>query len=165
MDVVKYKTRIFNFLFKLLQTNSTAEAIAAGFTIGSVIALLPTPFFGVFLGVLATILFKKINKLAVAAAFTVWNPLVQAPLYWLSYMLGGLLFKPDPTMKFDLAIFDQLYHYSSRFLLGNLLIVIILTPLIYLAAYRLAQLFLASHRMQTLVRKRHLQSLKRKHQA
>ncbi|MFP4089779.1 MAG: DUF2062 domain-containing protein [Cyclobacteriaceae bacterium] len=149
---MKIKDRFFKFLFNLLQSNSTPEAIAAGFALGTSIAILPTPGFGIFLALFITVFFKKINKLAIAAAFTIWNPLVQAPLYWLSYVLGGLLFKPDPSLKFDIAIFDQLYHYSSRFLLGNLLIVIIITPIVYVVAYRFAQVFLRSQTMQEMVR-------------
>lgn len=135
----------------ILKSDSGAESIAMGFSLATLIAILPTPGFGIFLSLFIALFFKKINKVAILASFVVWNPLVLAPVYWLSYILGDALYQPDPSIHFDLAIFNQLYHYSGKFILGNATIAITCAILGYLLVFSLGQRYLRKKRILHLV--------------
>lgn len=142
MKIDKFKEQIIRQTKEILKSKSSPESIAMGFSLGTLIAILPTPGFGVFIALFIAIFFKKMSKLAILISFTFWNPIIVAPLYWLSYELGGLFFTPNPSIQFDLAIFDQLYHYSGRFILGNAMIALLLSPLSYLTVYFLTAKYL-----------------------
>lgn len=106
----------------LINTQASPESLALGFATGTLIAILPTPGFGIFIGLFLALLFKKINKLSLIIAFSVWNPFLLIPVYGLCYLLGDLLFTPDPNIRFTYQLFNEIYHYSGKFIVGNLLI-------------------------------------------
>lgn len=147
----QYKIKIFKQVKEILKSNSSPESIAMGFSLGTLIAILPTPGFGVFIALFIALFFKKLNKLGIMVSFTVWNPILVAPLYWLSYEIGDAFFRPDPSIKFDLALFDQLYHYSGKFIFGNALIAILLSCISYFAVYLIAQRYLRNKGVENLL--------------
>jgi len=154
MRFTDLRSKLKEYLEDILKTNSSPESIAMGFSLATLIAILPTPGFGIFIALFIALIFKKINKVAIMAAFVVWNPLVLAPLYWLSYMLGDLFYKPDPSMQFDIAIFNQLYHYSGKFILGNATLASIFAFASYFITYALAQQYLRKKRLQRIMETR-----------
>lgn len=133
--------KLIEYLQNLLKAQASTQSVALGFAVGTLIALLPTPGFGIFIGLFLAILFKKINKIGIVAAFSVWNPLMVIPAYWVSYLLGDLVFQPDPNMKFDLEIATQVYHTSGKFLVGNFFIAVLTAILSYYAIFRLITLY------------------------
>jgi uncharacterized protein len=139
MGLNQYKIKIIKQIKEILKSKSSPEYIAMGFSLGTLIAILPTPGFGIFIALFISLLFKRINKLGILVSFTVWNPVLVAPLYWLSYELGDSFFTPNPSIHFDLALFDQLYHYSGKFIFGNALIAMLLSCLSYFAVYLITQ--------------------------
>jgi uncharacterized protein len=151
MNISNLRSKIIGYHDDILRSNGSAESIAMGFSLATLIAILPTPGFGLFLALFVALFFKKINKVAIVASFAIWNPLVLAPVYWLSYILGDVLYQPDPSMHFDLAIFNQLYHYSGKFILGNATIAITCAILGYLLIYSLAQNYLRKKKIQLLL--------------
>lgn len=151
MKISNLRSKIIGYHDDMLKSNSSAESIAMGFSLATLIAILPTPGFGIFLSLFIALFFKKINKVAIVASFAIWNPLVLAPVYWLSYILGDVLYQPDPSMHFDLAIFNQLYHYSGKFILGNATIAITFAILGYLFVFTLAQNYLRKKKIQLLL--------------
>lgn len=106
----------------LAESNATPSSIALGFATGTLIAILPTPGFGIFIALLLALIFKNINKIGIIAAFSVWNPLILVPTYWLCYLLGDSVFTPDPSLHFDYELINQIYHHSGKFLIGNFFI-------------------------------------------
>lgn len=129
--------KIIRYCRKLLQTNASPESISLGFAVGTLIAILPTPGFGIFIGLFLAILFKKINKIGLVAAFSVWNPLLLLPAYWFSYLIGDLVFQPDPAIKFASEYINQVYHNSGKFLVGNCFLAIITASMSYYAIFYL----------------------------
>lgn len=109
----------------LAESNAAPSSIALGFATGTLIAILPTPGFGIFIALLLAFIFKNINKIGVIAAFSVWNPLILVPTYWLCYVLGDSVFTPDPSIHFNYALINQIYHHSGKFLIGNLFIALL----------------------------------------
>ncbi|MBU0979625.1 MAG: DUF2062 domain-containing protein [Nanoarchaeota archaeon] len=110
---------------EVLKTKKSAHSIALGFAIGTFIAVLPTFGFGLLVGFLIILIFKRVNKFSLIGAFIIWNPLTLALLYYLSYELGNLLFGPKPLVNIDLTIFEQAYHFTLRFLVGNAILAVI----------------------------------------
>ncbi len=151
MNTAKLRSKIVAYHDDILKSNGSAESVAMGFSLATLIAILPTPGFGVFLALFIALFFKKINKVAIVASFAFWNPLVLAPIYWLSYVLGDSLYQPNPSTHFDLAIFNELYHYSGKFILGNATIAISFSILGYLFMYTLAQNYLRKKQIQQIV--------------
>lgn len=121
----------------LISTQASPESMALGFATGTLIAILPTPGFGIFVGLFFAMLFKNIHKLGVIIAFTLWNPFVLIPVYWLCYMLGDLLFTPNPNIHFTYQLVNEIYHYSGKFMIGNLLIAFPAAIASYYAVYHL----------------------------
>ena len=64
-------------------------------------------------------------------AFAVFNPLVLAPIYLLSYRLGYVIFGNLPVVRYDMVLLDQIYHFSRRFLIGNLMLAVIIAIICY----------------------------------
>jgi uncharacterized protein (DUF2062 family) len=151
MSISKIRHKLISYSKEILKSNGNPESIAMGFSLGTLIAILPTPGFGIFLALFIALFFKKINKIAIVASFTLWNPLILAPIYWFSYELGDLFYTPDPSIKFDLAIFDQLYHYSGKFILGNATIALIMSTMGYVVIYTLVQKYLKKRDIQQLL--------------
>lgn len=151
MKISKFKENIVRQFKDILKSNSSPESLAMGFSLGTLIAILPTPGFGVFVALFIALFFKKINKVAILASFTFWNPVIVAPIYWLSFELGHLFFTPDPSIRFDMAIFDQLYHYSGKFILGNAMIAIFMSTISYVIVYFLAVKYLRKKSIQGLL--------------
>lgn len=151
MKKLDIRSKLNKYREDILKSNGSPESIAMGFSLATLIAILPTPGFGVFLALFIALFFKKINKIAIVASFAIWNPLVLAPIYWLSYLLGNTIFHPDPSMHFDLAIFNQLYHYSGRFILGNATIAISFAIIGYLVVLALVQHYMKKKTVQSMV--------------
>lgn len=151
MNIPNLRSKLIGYHNEILKSNSSAESIAMGFSLATLIAILPTPGFGIFLALFIALFFKKINKIAIVASFAIWNPLALAPVYWFSYALGDALYQPDPSMHFDLAIFNELYHYSGKFILGNATIAITFAILGYLLVFSLAQNYLRKKKIQHLL--------------
>ena len=109
----------------------TPHDIASGFAIGTFIALLPTFGFSILLAFVFLALFPTINRPAALLALAIWNPLVQVPIYTLSYQIGDLLFSSAPLLSYKFEILNQIYYFTRRFLIGHLLLTIIITVISY----------------------------------
>ncbi len=151
MKINKLRKDLVRQFKAIMKSNSSPESMAMGFSLGTLIVILPTPGFGIFIALFIALLFKKINKVAILASFTLWNPIIIAPIYWLSFELGNLIFRPDPSIKFDLAILDQLYHYSGKFMLGNVMIAIFMSIISYMAVYLLAVKYLRKEKVEEIL--------------
>jgi len=130
---------------KLLLGDFTPHSIALGLAIGTLVTLLPTFGFSALLALLLIFIFPNINRPAIFISLIVWNPLVQIPIYGLSFQLGTMLFTDAPLVKYDVEILNQLYSFTRRFLVAHLIIVCGITVAVYIAtrtgfAYRARRL-------------------------
>lgn len=123
-----------------LAVRSSDHDIALGFTIGTLISILPTPGFNVLLGALVIAFYPHTNKLAVFGAMAFYNPIVMIPFYWASYALGGLLFTADPVVQYNVVILDEAVDFTRRYLVGNLIVAITTSAITYPLVRRLARL-------------------------
>ena len=135
----KYKEKIKHHFEEVIQIKTSPHSIALGFAIGTAIALLPTFGLGALIGLVIVLIFPKISKVSLFFAFAIWNPLVLAFLYGIAYELGDWLIGDLPVITYNFWIFNQLFNYSRRFLLGNLIITIFLTILSYIIIFLIAK--------------------------
>jgi len=120
---------------EIIKIRDSPHAIATGFAIGTAIAILPTFGLGALIGLAIALIFKRISKLSLFAAFLVWNPFILAPLTLLDYEIGNFLLKGDSILVHNLEFLEILTHYSKAYLLGNLIVTIIVSSLSYLVIY------------------------------
>jgi hypothetical protein len=130
--VRKFFEKMKGHVRNVLQIKESPHSIAAGFTLGTVIAVLPTFGLGVFIGLGLIVFFKKLSKISMLAAFAIWNAIILAPIYTLSYTIGDLWLRNRPGINFQFEVNKELYIYSIKFLIGNIFLVIIIGILSYL---------------------------------
>lgn len=121
----KYKEKLKKHFQDVLEIKTSPDSVASGFALGSLIAILPTFGLGVFIGVVIILIFKKISKVSMFIAFAVWNPIVLALLYPLEYKIGYTILRSFPVQRFRIEAYNQIFTYTSRFLLGNLILAIV----------------------------------------
>ncbi len=142
----KIKNKIKKHFEEVLRIKTSPHSIALGFAIGSAIALFPTFGLGGLIGLAIVLIFEKVSKLSLFAGLAFWNPLVLIPTYGLSYKIGAFLLKNAPSKTYNLWIFNQLFNYSRRFLLGNLILTITLTLLGYFIVLFLAKRYYRNYK-------------------
>jgi len=81
-------------------------------------------------------------------AITVWNPLLQIPVYFASYRLGCMLLGQTPTIRSDSAWLTLLTESTQSFMVGNLILGVIISTASYLLIHRITLL----HRRKKAVR-------------
>jgi uncharacterized protein (DUF2062 family) len=124
--------RLRDHFTEVIRIKKSPKSIAFGFALGSFIGLLPTPGFGVLLGVLLTLTYTKINKFSLFAGLLLWNPILLVPAYSISYRIGDVLFGEMPVVGIDLPLLDSILHVTRRFLVGNLILASLVSTLSYL---------------------------------
>jgi uncharacterized protein (DUF2062 family) len=138
---VKLIKKLKNHFNKVIRIKKSPHSIALGFAVGSFIALLPTPGFGYLLAFLITITYPRINKFALFAALLLWNPLLLAPAYMLSYRLGDIIFGDIEVVKYDIVLLDQAYNFTRRLLVGSLLIASLISLISYFIVKYMAKAY------------------------
>ena len=128
-DITK---KIKKHLNEVIKIKKEPHSIASGFAIGTFIAILPTFGFGILIGLFVILIFKKISKLSMLAAFAIWNPLILAMMYPLNYATGNFILLNEPTYKYKFEILNQIFLYSRRFMVGSIIIGITLALTSYL---------------------------------
>ena len=142
---------LVGFVQKLANENSTPTSIALGFTLGTFIAILPTPGFGAFLAISLTLVFKVFNRLAVIVAVTIWNPLLLVPLYYLSYRLGSVLLARPIDLHEELSLYEMLSEYTYSFLVGDIILALLIATVSYVGIYRLMTVYIRHQRLRKLL--------------
>ena len=144
MDITKnsvrnYQDNLTKHFKEIFSVRDSPHAIAAGFAIGTAIAVFPTFGLGAIVGVGVVLVFKKISKIALFAAFVVWNAFILTPLAVLEIKIGDYLLRNVPATTYKIEILNELFVYSRGYLLGNIIITIITTAISYLIIYLLAK--------------------------
>lgn len=129
------KEKLVNHFHEVAKTKDSPFSIALGFAIGTFIGVMPTPGFGLLIAVLLALIFKQINKYSLFIALAIFNPLVLAPVYLISYKIGNLILGTSPIVTFT---FDSLYGvilYSVRLLIGLTISAVFLSSISFVLAY------------------------------
>ena len=103
---------------KILSSHSSTHYSALSFAIGAFISIIPTPVFGVFIGIGLTMIFKKLDKVSLIIAFVVLNPIFISPLYAVGFFIGKITFGAEPITHFANQTINNILTYSKDFLFG-----------------------------------------------
>jgi uncharacterized protein (DUF2062 family) len=125
----KLKTR--NHFKKILKLKISPQSIAIGFSVGSLVALFPTFGLAYFVGLGIMAITPKINKISLFLGIAFWNPLILAPIYRYSYKLGSFIMRDLPGHTFEFPFSSDIAKVSLRFIIGNLIIALSISVLIY----------------------------------
>ena len=127
-----FKEKIKKRIQEVLEIKTSPHSIAAGFAIGTLIAILPTFGLGIFIGIVLLFIFKRISKLSMFVSFAIWNPLILASLYPASYAIGDIVLKNYPLRTYKIEILNQIFTHSRRFLVGSTILAITVAIASYL---------------------------------
>ncbi len=134
-----FKKRLRKHFKEVLKTKTSAHSIAMGAAIGTLIGTLPIPFLDFFIAFAVLLMFKKISKYVLLASVVFWNPFTKIPIYTFSYTLGDFLYRDVKVITLELSFWDNIYVYSRRFLVGNLIISAVLTLLTYFLVFAIVK--------------------------
>jgi uncharacterized protein len=140
------KQKLKRHIEDLRSINSTPHEIALGFALGTFVAILPTFGLGVLIGVLIIFLKKDVNKLALFAAFAVWNPIILVPINTLAFHIGDTLLQGAPIIEYYVSLANQVFHFTRRLLIGNIILSTMLTGISYYLVKRLTRKYQTSFR-------------------
>ncbi len=128
-------------LEEVAEIKTSPHSIAAGFAIGTLIAILPTFGLGIFIGLAVVFIFKKVSKISLLISFVVWNPAVLFSLYPLSYRIGDLFLANIPVHSYKIQILNQIFVHSRRFLVGSVVLAVTVAIASYLVILILADFY------------------------
>jgi uncharacterized protein len=127
--------------FQLLMEKTSAGNIALSFALGTFIAILPTPGFGIFIALLVAYFVKRLNNLSILASFAFWNPLLLAPVYLLSYKIGDWMFHPAMTMVSDIEWVNTVIYFLKSYMIGNAILAVLFSVGAYIGVYRIIEIY------------------------
>jgi uncharacterized protein len=137
----KSREKVRKHFDEVIRIKTNPKEIAQGFALGTLIAVLPTFGLGVFIGFGFLLIFKKLSKIGMLISFLIFNPIVLAGIYSLSFIIGDLIFKDIPIMIIDFTFFEKLFYYSRRFLVGNLILAVTISFLSYWIVYWIVKIY------------------------
>ncbi|MBN2112146.1 DUF2062 domain-containing protein [Candidatus Woesearchaeota archaeon] len=139
--MASWKKRIKKHFTEVIKIKKSPHSIALGFAIGTFISNLPTPGVNILLGLLVSLLYTKVNKLSLFGGILFWNPLITPFTYGLSFKIGDFLLGNAAIVEYTPNRFEQFYSFSSRFLLGVVIVASVLAVASYFIVWSLAYLY------------------------
>lgn len=141
--------KLKNHFFEVLRIKTTPHEIGLGFAVGTFLSILPTLGFAMILGLFLVSIYKPISKVSLILSMIVWNPLTLVPIYGLSFSIGDMLFDASPVMTFQFEWMNTVVHYTRRFLVGNLILAVSISPVSYLITRLIYVNYLSRVALQT----------------
>jgi len=139
------KQRIGQHFKEVQRLKTSPQSIALGFAIGTFIAIIPTPGFGITLALLLILIFKRLSKYAILAALAIFNPFVLTPLYIMSFNVGAKYFQNMPGFHYNIKIFEQTIQFSTSFLLANAIIALAIASVSYILILIIVSIYKSKH--------------------
>jgi len=130
----KYWFRLKRYLMQIIKSKKSDKNIAWSYSLGTFIAVFPTPGFSTFIGLALLSIFKQLNKMAILLSMVVWNAVTVVPVYWFSFKIGQNLALTEETTLFNYEWANNAFQYFKDFIVGNLFITIPVSVLSYFIA-------------------------------
>ncbi len=141
MNKSAIREKVTRFIERLTEPESSSQAIALSFSLGTLIAILPTPGFGIFIGLSLILIFRMLNKIAMVLAITMWNPLLQLPVYYVSYRLGSFLLNKSTPEVIEESWITLFTHHTQSFVLGNSILAALISVLSYIVVLQVTSYY------------------------
>jgi len=120
----KIKEKLKHHFHEVARSRKSSHSVALGFAVGTFISILPTPGLNIILGLLAALIYEKINKYSLLISIFFWNTLTLTPIYILSFKIGDLLFGDLPAVEYGIPILNKIYNFTLRYLIGNFIMAV-----------------------------------------
>lgn len=130
----KYWFRLKRYIMQIIKSKKSDKNIAWSYSLGTFIAVFPTPGFSTFIGLALLGIFKQLNKIAILLSMVVWNAVTVVPVYWFSFKIGQNLALTEETTLFSYEWANNALQYFKDFIVGNLFITIPVSVLSYFIA-------------------------------
>jgi uncharacterized protein (DUF2062 family) len=126
-----YLKKLKHHFEEVVKNRHSPESLAAGFAIGTFIAILPTFGLGYLIGILVISIFTRINKISMVAAFAIWNPFILIPLYSICYSIGNAILGTVQIIEVEINTVIAVYHHTIRYLLGSFILATVISAVSY----------------------------------
>lgn len=127
---------------RLLRLNNSPHEIALGIAIGVFIGILPVYGLHTVLVVIAAILVRSANKIAIFLGTSISLPPTIPPITWAGYEIGRYIlkgrFEPLSWSVFRNITFQKICSYYQPLFLGSVILGIICAVIFYLLAFYMA---------------------------
>lgn len=133
--IKRIKNKIKHHFSEVSKIKTSPESIALGFAVGTFIAILPTFGLGIFIGLLVVLVFEKVSKISLIAAFAVFNPAIEFTLYALNYSIGYSILAGKELPEATVDIYNNLFIYTQRLFVGSVITATILALISYFLIY------------------------------
>ncbi len=141
----KLVRRLKEHFAEVARTKTSPHKIALGFAIGTLLAILPTPGFGILIGLAIIALYPDVNKYALLIAMFIFNPITNVPFYLMRLKIGNMLFGSEPVIRYNVIILDTVYNFTRRFLVGNMLVASSVSFCSYFIVKKITQVYQMRH--------------------
>ena len=131
----RIKNKIKHHFSEVAKVKTSPESIAIGFAIGTFIAVLPTFGLGIFIGLLVVLVFERVSKISLVAAFAVFNPAIEFALYALNYSIGYSILAGREVSEATVDIYNNLFIYTQRLFVGSVVTATVLGVFSYFLIY------------------------------
>ena len=135
----RFRSKLRKHFREVLKIKKSPHSIAMGFAIGTFLAIMPTPGFSILLGFLVILIFEKVNKFSLLGAMAFWNPITLIPIYYISYHIGNIFIGDAPIVVYRFVLLNQLFRFTRRFLIGNLILAVFFSITFYFLVRFLAK--------------------------
>jgi len=136
--ISQYAGTIRAEIYSSVTEEYTTRQVAASFSVGTFITMLPTLGSGLLLFVVLASLLDWINKISLFASVLVFNPVVKWGVYAASFALGFALLGPvDGFGVGDVPSLSEGNSVVVRLLVGNTILAVVAAILAYAVVYRL----------------------------
>ena len=133
------KWKFKKVVVRLLRLNNSPQEIALGIAIGVFIGILPVYGLHTVLAVIAAILVRPANKIAIFLGTSISLPPTVPPITWAGYEIGRLIlkgkFEPLSWSVFKNITFQKIYGYYQPLFLGSVILGIICAAIFYLLTF------------------------------
>ena len=139
------KKKFKEIIAKLVKLNNTPREIALGTAIGVFIAILPVYGLHTLLVVIAALLIKPANKIAMFLGTNISLPPTVPFITWIAYEIGRAIlkgkFEPLTSASFKNITFQKIASHYQPLFLGSVILGLICAALAYLLIYLLVKKF------------------------
>ncbi len=129
----------------LLRLNNSPRGIALGVAIGVFIGILPVYGLHTVLVVIAAILVRPANKIAIFLGTSISLPPTIPPITWAGYEIGRHIlngkFEPLSWAVFKNITFQKICYYYQPLFLGSVILGIVCAAIFYLLVFYMAKRF------------------------
>lgn len=125
--------------FRLLKLNNSPPEIALGISVGVFIAILPVYGLHTILAIIAAVLIKRVNKIAILIGTNISTVFTFPFITWGGYNLGRLIlgnhYPPLQWQAFKYFSYKTILNFYYPLFIGSLIMGLVLTTLFYFITF------------------------------